>query len=118
MAKQYQVVGACVTDIPTGGPMGPTRITLYKDAFLPSDVPDDRIEHLLSVKLIKEVGGPDKPVEQTSSPQPSGDGKGVNARSSKAELVDYGVAQGGTRAELEDLNLKELQARYLKGAQQ
>jgi len=123
MAKQYQVVGACVTGIPTGGPMGPTRITLYQDAILPSDVPAERIAHLLSVKLIKEIGGSGKAAEQPAPQAPtgeqSGETKSVNARSSKAELVDYGVAQGGNRDELEALTLKDLQARYVKsGAQQ
>ncbi|WP_031165959.1 hypothetical protein [Streptosporangium roseum] len=118
MAKQYQVVGACVTDIPTGGPMGPTRITLYKDALLPSDVPAERIEHLLSVKLIKAVGGSEAAAQPAPSGEQGGDTKTVNARSSKADLVDHGVTMGGNRGELDALTLKELQGRYLKGPQQ
>lgn len=118
MAKQYQVVGACVTDIPTGGPMGPTRITLYKDAVLPSDVPAERIEHLLSVKLIKAVG--EAPAAQAEKPAtPAGEQGGdpkptVNARSSRAELLDYGVAQGDDREELDKLNVKQLQDKYVR----
>jgi hypothetical protein len=39
----------------------------------------------------------------------------VNFRSSKEQLVAYGVAQGGNRNELDGKTVKELQALYLKG---
>jgi hypothetical protein len=38
----------------------------------------------------------------------------VNYRSSKAELIDYGVAHGDDREELAAMNIKELQAKYLR----
>ncbi|MER7131252.1 hypothetical protein [Streptosporangium saharense] len=111
MAKQYQVVGACVTDIPTGGPMGPTRITLLTDAFLPPDVPAERIEHLLSVGLIKEVADPAAPAAEEEGSEPV---KTVTSRSSKQELIDYGVTCGDDRAELEALTRDQLLDRYVR----
>ncbi|GAA2990777.1 hypothetical protein [Streptosporangium longisporum] len=120
MSKQYQVIGALVTNVPIDTPNGAALSMFHQHAILPPGVPDDRIKHLLSVGLIKEVGGAPEPAPaETKTPAQEQEQKSaVNARSSKAELVDYGVAQGGRRDELEQLNLKELQGRYLKGAQQ
>ena len=118
MPTHYKVIGACVTNVPATTANGTQLMTLYTGQLLPAD----RIKHLLSVKLIEEVGGANSPAEESSSPPPGGDqggGKAVNARSSKAELVEFGVAQGGDRAELDALTHKDLQARFLKsGAQQ
>jgi len=119
MSKQYKVVGACVANVPIDSPSGPTLAMFHQDAILPAGVSEERIKHLLSVGLIKQVGGSEAAAQPALSGEQGGDAKTVNARSSKAELVDYGVAQGGNRAELDALTLKELQGRYLKsGAQQ
>jgi len=121
MSKRYQVIGALVANVPIDGPNGSTLAMFHQDAILPPSVPADRIKHLLSVKLIEEVGGSKESAAPAEQKPPASDQKPttVNARSSKAELVDYGVAQGGDRAELDALTLKELQARFLKsGAQQ
>jgi len=113
MSKTYQVVGACIANLPIDTPQGAQLVMLHQHAVLPPGVPADRIEHLLSVGLIKEVRGAKEPA--TSEQKPAA----VNARSSKAELVEFGVAQGGDRAELDALTHKDLQARFLKsGAQQ
>lgn len=121
MSKQYKVIGACITNVPIDTAQGSQLAMFHQDAILPPGVPADRIKHLLSVGLIEEVGGSKDSAEQPAAPDPgqAGEAKTVNARSSKAELVDYGVAQGGNRAELDAFTLKELQGRYLKsGAQQ
>lgn len=117
MAKQYRVVGACVTDIPVQTSNGVIRTTLYQDAVLPEGVPAERIAHLLDVKLIEEIGGGKPAPLVTRESIEAGAAKAVNSRSNKGELVDYGVAQGGNRDELEALNHKELQAKYLKADQ-
>lgn len=64
--------------------------------------------------LVPDDAGPE-PVRLAEHPPPPV--PQVNYRSSKAELVDHGVAKGGSRTELEALNIKELQARYLKAEQ-
>lgn len=120
MPTQYKVTGACVTNVPAGTAQGTQLITLYTGQILPADVPADRIKHLLSVKLIEEVGGSDAPVEQTAPAQDSGQAGGaktVNARSSRADLVEHGVAQGDNRSELEQLTREQLLARYVRQQQ-
>lgn len=115
MAKTFQVTGPCVTNVPVAGVQGTQLATFYAGHVLPADVPADRIKHLLSVGLIEEVGGgAAKPVDTPVSE--GGDAPAaVNARSSKGDLVAFGVAQGGDRAELDGKTVKELQALYLKG---
>lgn len=122
MAKQFRVIGACVTDIPVQTSNGVIRTTLYQDAVLPEGVPAERIAHLLDVKLIEEIGGgKSQPLVTKESieagARESGEGRTVNSRSSKAELVDHGVAKGDSRAELEAMTFKELQAKYVKADQ-
>ncbi|GAA3027251.1 hypothetical protein [Streptosporangium longisporum] len=56
MSKTYHVIGACVANVPATSANGPQLLTLYTGQVLPADVPADRIEHLLSVRLIEEVG--------------------------------------------------------------
>ena len=119
---QYQVIAPCVTHIPVPGPGGTSLDTLYAGAVLPEGVPQDRIEYLLEAGLIAQVGKqadaatvnqlvPGQPAE------PAGD-KTVNSRSSKGELVDYGVSRGGNREELEGLTRDQLIERYVRGDQQ
>ncbi|SFK92602.1 hypothetical protein SAMN05216275_14163 [Streptosporangium canum] len=109
---KYKVTAPCVTHIPVPGPGGISLTTLYVDAVLPEGVDEDRIKHLLDSKLIVEVGADAQP-EGVGSEETS-ESRTVNSRSSKAELVDHGVAQGGGRAELEKLNRDELLARYVR----
>lgn len=104
MVKKYEVTGACVTHIPTVTTDGvETRITAYQGAILPDTVPAERIKHLLDVNLIKEVGGQD----QATEPQ-------VNARSSKADLIEYAVQQGAARDEAEAMTRDQLLDRYVR----
>ncbi len=121
MATEYEVVGACITDVPTNTAGGEMRVTLYKGARITSaSVPAERIAHLLDVGLIAPVGQDGQPVDQQ---EPKGDGTGdgtgggspapLTQRSTRGELVEHGVRQGGDRAELEKLSLKQLQDRYL-----
>jgi hypothetical protein len=99
--------------------------TFYKDAFLPDDVPPEKLDHLLEAKMIVEVeeGGDNEPSSQTpedvkergesQQAQPAT----VNARSSKADLVAYGVARGASQAELEEMTREQLLDRYIRGKQ-
>ncbi|MET8866530.1 hypothetical protein ABZW11_26630 [Nonomuraea sp. NPDC004580] len=110
MAKRYEVTGACITHIPVSTSQGPMLVTLYRGAALPADVPEDRIRHLLDSNLIEPIedGSEPEPVEEESGPA------GVNSRSSKGELVEYGVAQGGDRAELDAMTRDQLLDRYVR----
>lgn len=109
---QYQVVGACVANVPVDTPQGSQLAMFHQHALLPPGVPADRIAHLLSVGLIKEVGGSGTPEPKPAAPeQPSGS---VNARSSKGDLVEYGVANGGDRAELDAMTREQLLDRYVR----
>ncbi|MEU9888007.1 hypothetical protein [Sphaerisporangium sp. NPDC051011] len=114
MAKTYRVTGACVTHIPAGQQL----ITLYSGNLLPPGVPQDRIDHLLSVRMIEEVesapaetASPDTAAQEPKAPEPAAK---VNARSSKPDLVDYGVARGDDRAELEALTREQLLGKYVR----
>lgn len=108
MAQQYQVIAPCIVHIPVATAMGPMLETFYRDAILPSAVPAERIAHLLDSGLIRKVHGGEPEGE---------DGRTVNSRASKAELVEYGVAVGGDRAELEALNREQLLDRYVRQQQ-
>lgn len=116
MATEYEVTAACVTHIPASTSAGPMLLTLYRGNRLPGGVPQERIQHLLDGGMIRAVEEPGP------EPEPAVEGEGsatpstVNSRSSKADLVAYGVAQGDDRDELEDMTVKELQALYLKSA--
>lgn len=66
--KTYQVCGAYVTHIEVDSESG-TRLTdLNHGAILPEGVPQDRIDHLLSVGLIEEV---DSGVQTVAPDQPT-----------------------------------------------
>lgn len=116
----YEVVGACVTDIPVSTQQGPMRTTVYKGAVLTDDVvPAERIRHLLDVKLIKKIGG-DEPKAKAPVPakQPEtseGGAPKFNARTPKGDLVEHAVAKGDmTREDAEKLTLKDLQDLYVR----
>jgi hypothetical protein len=122
MAKQYQVVGACATDIPVGTSQGETRVTLYRGAVLPEDTPQKRIEHLLSVHLIEEMGAkPEKRVppvtrmEEEQQKPPSGESpKPLNGQSLKADLVAHAVTQGMAQDDAEKLTRDQLLDMYVR----
>ncbi|MEV4179937.1 hypothetical protein AB0J28_00640 [Streptosporangium canum] len=125
MSKRYKVTAPCVANVPVSAAPDASMTIFYKDALLPEGVPAERLRHLLDGNMIEEIKGNEaaeqqKAEEKSSTPTqaPASGGQGVNSRSSKAELVDHGVAQGGDRAELEKLTHKELQDRYLKQAPQ
>lgn len=116
---QYQVTAACVAHIPAMGPGGVTLGVYYQGAILPDGVPEDRIKHLLDAGMISAVDQ----VEPDASGQEQAGGSGgtpldppssVNSRSSKGDLVEYGVAQGGNREELDALTRDQLIDRYVR----
>jgi hypothetical protein len=135
---QYQVIAACVAHIPAMGPGGVTLGMYYQGAILPDGVPEDRIKHLLDAGMITAVDkaesghsddagegrAPTQPPENEHPQQveqaPAGDQPSVNAptsvnsRSSKGDLVEYGVAHGGNRTELDALNRDQLIERYVR----
>jgi hypothetical protein len=103
---KYKVTAPCVVNVPVSSERGAQLTTFYRGALLPAGVPADRVKHLLDSNLVEQVKG-DTPVEE----QPAT----VNSRSSKAELVEYGVAQGDDRAALDPMTVKELKELYVKG---
>jgi hypothetical protein len=117
MAKTYRVTGACVTNVPVTTAQGEQLATFYTGHVLPRDVPDERIKHLLSVGLIKEAESAAPAAEEaastTSEAVPT-----VTARSTKPELIAYGVAQGGDQKELDALTRDQLLDRYVRKQQQ
>lgn len=125
--KNYQVTAACVVHIPMATATGITLGTLYRGAVFAGDPDSDKIKHLLDSGMIEEVGkaptggGSGQDAEPPQTPAAAGTGSPtVNARSTKAELVEYGIAQAPeaernrVRAELENQTVKELQARFLQ----
>lgn len=118
---QYQVTASCVTHIPIMAPGGMALGMYYQGAILPDGVPDDRIKHLLNAGMIAAVGEAEP--EPEGGQEPGGGGGGgapqapalsVNSRSSKADLVAHGIAQGGTPADLEQLTRDQLLERYVR----
>ena len=57
MAEQYQVVGALAAFTVSDAEGGAQKLTFYKGNMVPQGVPQNEIEHNLSVKLIAKVGG-------------------------------------------------------------
>lgn len=91
MSTQYQVVGHCA-HVKTRDDAGQwATVLLPRGALLPADVPQDRIDHLLSVKLIAAVGeaGPELPgaAVPAVSAQPSPTVGGEPATSDEAPAV-------------------------------
>lgn len=117
MVKRYEVTGACITHIPVSTSQGPMLVTLYKGAALPADVPEDRVKHLLDSNLIAEVKGAEpaaaEPAESDAE-EGAGASPSVNSRSSKAELVEYGVAHDGDRAVLDAMTRDQLLDKYVR----
>jgi hypothetical protein len=112
VAKQYKVTAPCVVNVPVSSEQGAQLSTFYRDALLPEGVPADRVKHLLDSNLIAPV---DDDGEVEEEPGGGEQPATVNSRSSKAELVEYGVAQGDDRAALEAMTVKELKELYVKG---
>lgn len=59
-APQYRVTGAYVT-LKVNTPEGPQMRGFHQNAPVPPGVPQDQIDHHLSVGLIEPVDGPDSP---------------------------------------------------------
>lgn len=119
----HQVVwAACSVTNPKTG----TDRVLVKGDMLPDWVTDFTKFVLTTSGAVKVVDEPDPalvpeeslpdPVRLAEHPPPAA--PPVTYRSSKEQLVAYGVAQGGDRAELDGKTVKELQALYLKGDEQ
>jgi hypothetical protein len=51
----YKVTAECAAHIPVETPEGRMLTTLYKNSVLPEGVPQDRIDHLLSVGAIERT---------------------------------------------------------------
>lgn len=51
----WQVTAEMVV-VPAATPFGPQMVHVLRDGLLPDGVPDDRIQHLLSVGMIRAVG--------------------------------------------------------------
>lgn len=85
--SQYQVVGHCA-HIKTRDDSGQwLTMLLPKGALLPADVPRDRIDHLLSVALIEQVGAAGPAIPGAAVPA-------VTAQPSPSEVPDLGGAAG------------------------
>lgn len=120
VVTQYQVTAACVVHIPAMTASGPALGTFYRDAILPEGVPQDRIDHLLAGGMIRALDVPAEPAPfevQVGENVGATDGLTINSRSSKAELVAYGVAQEMNEAELDAMTVKDLQALFVKSSQ-
>ena len=111
---RYQVTAPCVVHIPTVSATGPSLGTFYRDAILPEGVPENKIRHLLESGMIAVVGGADPAPAKQDGEQVEQPATTVNARSSKGDLIEHGVSQGGDRAELEALTREELLNRYVR----
>lgn len=120
--KRYQVSGECAHAMQET-PLGLTQVLLYKGALLPTHTEPDRIDDLLSKGLIVEVPDPNNPIVPPSG-GPTDEDAGIKVdgeyvapgdkpakkaddgpqvpdeKSTKAEIVDYLVAEGGNRTEL------------------
>lgn len=109
---------------------GLRMVGLGEGALVPDDASQEWLKHHLRMKLIEKVEQveavspaptrneqPPAPPKEPDEP-PASAPENVNYRSSKAELIAYGVARGDDRATLEEMTVKELQALYLKGDDQ
>jgi len=106
MAKQYEVVGSYVAQVPVAGPQGNVLTDFNQGAILPSDVPKDRIAHLLSVGLIAEVGG------SKSEPAPVDSDTAPAKSASKADWKAYAQAQGMSDGDAETATRDDLVELY------
>ena len=125
MTMGHQVVwAACSVTNPNTG----DDKVLIKGDMLPPWVTDFTRFVLSTSGAVKVVDSPDpalvpedalpEPVRLAEHPPPPPPTQQVTYRSSKADLVDYGVARGDDRATLDAMTIKDLQAKYLKGQQQ
>lgn len=110
----YRVTAPYVT-VKTRTHEGERIIGLYAGGLLPADVPDEQIQHHLDNDMIVEVDEP--PLALDEQPQlPDGDGgpqvEAPAKNASKADWVDYAVAQGAPRAEAEKASRDDLAAQF------
>jgi hypothetical protein len=92
--QRYQVIGELATGR-TATPHGLMIITFNRGAILPDDIPQDTIDHLLSVKLIAPIGEPAPATVSTSTPGPDADLEEAAAAALNAAIdeVPAGEAQ-------------------------
>ncbi|MFI7125990.1 hypothetical protein ACIBQ1_09870 [Nonomuraea sp. NPDC050153] len=109
---RYEVTASCVAHIPVMTPGGLVLDMFYKGAILPDGVPAERLNHLVVAGMIRAVDEPGAPAREQASDD--GAPPSVNARSSKGDLVEYGVSQGGDRTELESMTREQLLDRYVR----
>jgi hypothetical protein len=110
--RQFRVTGPCLANVPTSGPLGEIRRTLYRDALFDGDQVDGELLALWERRgLAEPVEAP--AAKQSAAPKADDNPPAVTAKSTKAELVEYGVAKGDDRAELEKLKVDELRDRYV-----
>ncbi len=132
MAKTYVVVGQCA-HVTVNTPTGPALNLLYQGATLPDSATKEQVEHLLSVKLIAEVGDvpanevtgpgdgakdaivPDTDVEpevlarrQAAAAKLASDGSAPHQNAGKDVWVEYAVVKGMDRVEAEKADKADL----------
>jgi hypothetical protein len=122
--KTYVVKGAYVT-APVTSDQGTVILGFQKGAPLPDSVPQDSIDHLLSVDLITEnadevdIYAPTATLDALGR-TPAGDDSGDNsdgppAKSApKAEWVEHAVTQGMPRDQAEAATTQQLQDKYAR----
>ncbi len=73
MAEQYQVVGALADFTVSDDEGNAQKITFYKGSVVPPGVPQNELDHNLSVRLIAPMGSPEEAVPAMTGPL--GDGQ-------------------------------------------
>ncbi|MFD1547011.1 hypothetical protein [Nonomuraea guangzhouensis] len=119
---RYQVTAPCVVHVPAMTPSGPALGTYYQGAILPDGVPQEKLDHLLNSGMIRALDEPkpasggerEEPAEKSDGASDDPAPPSVNSASRKADLIDYGIAHGGDRDELETLTRDQLLDRYVR----
>lgn len=128
---QYQVVGECA-HVTVDSAAGRVSVLLYRPSPIPPGVPQERIDHLLSVGLIAKIGAgetieypapptPDAPPAEVDEPDPEvvkareaakaklpADGSAPPANAAKDVWVEHAVKQGMDRTEAEKADRADL----------
>lgn len=128
---QYQVVGECA-HVTVDSAAGRVSVLLYRPSPIPPGVPQERIDHLLSVGLIAKIGSgetieypaplaPDAPPAEVDELDPEvlkardaaqaklpTDGSAPHANAGKDVWVEYAVAKGMDRTEADKADKADL----------
>lgn len=132
--RMWRVTAQCLANVPTSGPLGDIRQTFYRGSLFDAELVDKELLELWQRRGLAEPvdqtpnapAAPPEPTPTVPSTPPVGAAAvqtppptaSVTYRSSKDDLVTYGVAQGDDEAELRAMTVKDLQARYLKAPEQ